>query len=120
MSTPMCLAAHSDAYDKKVERPADHLIRRTFGLLGIGACFAETYVQRSQERTTIMRHINVDLTTDERDLLVRILEEALGEEESRLHRTHLASMPRQELPEEANVLRELLDKLMQAHPELGM
>ena len=67
-----------------------------------------------------MRHISVDLTTDERDLLVRILEDALGEDRVKLHRTRVSSKLRAQLQEEENDLRQLLEKLMQAHPELGV
>jgi hypothetical protein len=67
-----------------------------------------------------MRHITVDLTPNERDLLVRILEDAVGEDRGKLHRTRVSSKLRAELQEDENELRQLLEKLMQAHPELGV
>jgi hypothetical protein len=67
-----------------------------------------------------MRHISVDVTTDERDLLVRILEDALREDRVKLHRTRVSSKLRAELQEEETELRQLLEKMMHAHPELGV
>jgi hypothetical protein len=67
-----------------------------------------------------MRHINVDLTPDERDLLVRILEDALGEDRTRSHGSRISSKLRAQLEVEEAELRQLLEKLMEAHPELGV
>jgi hypothetical protein len=67
-----------------------------------------------------MRHINVDLTPDERDLLVRILEDALGEDRTKLHRSRISSKLRAQLEVEDAELRQILEKLMEAHPELGV
>jgi hypothetical protein len=62
----------------------------------------------------------VDLTPDERDLLVRILEDALGEDRSKLHHSRISSKLRAELQDEETELRQILEKLMEAHPELGV
>jgi hypothetical protein len=67
-----------------------------------------------------MRHFTVDFTPDERDLVVRVLEEVVGEDRTKLHGKRLSAKFRGELQKEEGILRELLERLMQAHPELGV
>jgi hypothetical protein len=44
----------------------------------------------------------------------------MGEDRVELHRTRISSKLRGELQEEENDLRQLLEKMMHAHPELGV
>ncbi len=50
------------------------------------------------------------LTTNERDLIVRLLDRELGDTRSEVHRTHQPAM-REDVLREESLLRELLAKL---------
>ena len=62
----------------------------------------------------------MDFTPEERDVLVRLLEEVVGEVRTRLHGKRLSAKFRGEVQKEESILRELLEKAMQAHPELAV
>jgi hypothetical protein len=55
--------------------------------------------------------VNVSLTTEEHELLVRMLEVSLGDTRVEVHRTHYSPKLRDDLINEENLIRALLDKL---------
>jgi hypothetical protein len=60
--------------------------------------------------------VQLRLTTEERDLLVRLLARELGDTRVELHHTHFSPEFRGEVKEEEAILRDLLNKL---HPSTG-
>ncbi len=58
-----------------------------------------------------MADIPLTLTSNERDLIVRLLDRELGDTRSELHRTHYSPEFREDVQREEKLLRELLDKL---------
>jgi hypothetical protein len=60
---------------------------------------------------TTMSDMQVQLTIQERNLLIRILNRELGDTRVELHRTHFSPEFRGEVKEEEAMLRQLLGKL---------
>ena len=58
-----------------------------------------------------MADIPLTLTTNERDLIVRLLDRELGDTRSELQGTHYSPDFREDVQREEKLLRELLDKL---------
>ncbi len=54
---------------------------------------------------------NFNLSADERSLLVRLLETALGDTRVELHHTHYSPEFREQVKREEGVIRSLLEKL---------
>jgi len=63
-----------------------------------------------------MTTTDISLSQDELALLMRMLETALGETRVELHHTHFSPAFRQEVKEEAELLRGLLERLRKAAP----
>jgi hypothetical protein len=61
-----------------------------------------------------MTTTDLSLTPDERALLLRLLETALGETRVELHRTHFSPEFRKEVKEEVELLRGMLERLRNA------
>jgi len=61
-----------------------------------------------------MAATNISLTPDELALLLRMLETALGAARVELHHTHFSPAFREEVKEEAALLRGLLERLRRA------
>jgi hypothetical protein len=60
--------------------------------------------------------VHMTLSQDERDLLVRMLNEALKGKRVEVHRTEFSRDFRHQLEDEENRIQGLLDKLTQAAP----
>jgi hypothetical protein len=61
-----------------------------------------------------MAVVNLSLTPEERALLVRLLEIALGETRVELRHTHYSPAFREEVKHEEDLIRDLLQKVRQA------
>ena len=58
-----------------------------------------------------MTAINISLTAEERELLTRLLDTALGDARVEVHHTHYSPDSREFLKRQESVIRELLNKL---------
>jgi len=61
-----------------------------------------------------MNTVHLALNPDEVALLLRMLENALGETKVELHRTHFSPEFREEVKDEARLLQGMLERLRQA------
>jgi hypothetical protein len=71
-------------------------------------------IGEAQSGGRIMSEMQLQLTTEEKNLLVRLLVKELGDTRVELHHTHFSPEFRGEVKQEEVVLRNLLGKLQQA------